>query len=266
MSWIELPSCVEDFPDEVRLEAYQYFVQWRQYHKEVTRADTLAARLTRTLRTVFVQRSVTSPRQLLECVFETASVYGTITDAMDYAKPSFGNLLRVRPLTEEQKERCFNGPSRDMNRRLKAVILDTNAIRKKQITRNEYKYLVGTGLVAKAMKNSLKATYRKLPAKSALDIHLQGKQLTSATGTVYECLVNGKQCSLGFLDLVTPDEIARLQMLDRTPTEFWRDLRQGNTEHLLPRVRNSSARKRAKAGGRVALLDLDFDDEAPTLY
>ena len=104
----------------------------------------------------------------LEVVFDTACVYGTMGEALDYAKnkKSWGKPLAFRPLTDDELD-FINSSDPE---RVGCVLMDNNRIKQKQITRNEYKLLVSAGLVNDAVKMSKKEFLGRLEDADYLEI------------------------------------------------------------------------------------------------
>lgn len=130
----------------------------------------------------------------LAVTFDTAVAYGKITELLCFAKTkkTWGAPVSFRKLHSEELEylkRALDEPDR-----VSYMLRDTNPIKQKQITRNEYKLIFGADMVNRAMRYNL------------------------------------KKGSPSFMDSVTKEEAKLLKKHSMTPGEFWRDVRNGNTD------------------------------------
>jgi len=141
-------------------------------------------------------------RKPLAITFETAVVYGQINEGICFAKTkkTWGRPLSFRKMHSKELE--YIEKALPEQNRLCYILRDSNPIKQKQITRNEYKLLLGKyqhELVNRAMKLNLKKPSR--------------------TG-----------CA--FLETLVPSEKKTFKDLGITPGEFWQDIRNGNINRV----------------------------------
>lgn len=130
----------------------------------------------------------------LAVTFETAVAYGHINEVLCFAhtKKTWGSPVSFRKLHSEETE--YLKVALEEPDRLSYILRDSNPIKQKQITRNEYKLIFGADMVNRAMQNNLKSG--KTP------------------------FVNSLSC----------DEMSLLSTHGMSSTAFWRDVRNGNIE------------------------------------
>ena len=130
----------------------------------------------------------------LAVTFETAVCYGLITEVIPYArtKKTWGALVSFRRQHSEEAE--YIRRALEETNRVSYILLDSNPIKQKQITRNEYKLIFGPELVNRAMKSNLKT---------------------------------GAHC---FINSLNHSETSLLRQHGMGPVAFWRDVRHGNMD------------------------------------
>lgn len=153
----------------------------------------------------------------LMCDFEFVVAKGCISDVVWLAKskPSFGRLLGVSPEPEPKYTSAESS-------RIEYVLTEDNSHAMKQVTRNEYKLLVGAELVNRAVNSNLNTSNWK----------------TSA-----------------FLPSISIEEKQLIESIGLSASEFWRNCKNGNIEHAKTVVRNTKERRKAKKGTRQYLKD-----------